>query len=644
MILTKLLIRNVRRYVGEQTIEFPQPNMNQHVHLVGGKNGVGKTTMFHAIQACLFASQSNPMLRARDISLTQPAPSEMGVEIEFEQEAQSYVLRRHWARRSSTSEHSVNSVELRSLLQNIDSNDSITNEDDIAEFINSLMPYQTRSLFLFDGEEVQSYIDKASESVKDAIERLLGLHPYIQLQKDVESIRQTMRADRNSYDVNEDLLGKQEAVDRNDVALRSNDRRRAELRRAASEAKTEYAMLEREESRLQGLFDPIVQAERRELESQRDSLQQEIERHETSLASLMPKEAVVTWFWPELFAAIENSSPTMNSFPETVDELANFLFQNRKEISDALITDSVDQLSGTLRNALNVNEDSDVLYSVGDGLNKLVDLIGAGRDDVFSYPEKLKSMRLSLDQIGHEISSLPSAESVNIDVKSLHDQMTAERTKQARHQESLKSLARERERLTEESEDLKKDISRLTEDKQKYRSLSDNIEVCEQILAVLEEFVADYRSTLIADLQKIVNRKFRELTNAPGLIETIQIDGDSVELKLLNRSGELLAEDQSAGQKAILAFTLIASVVELSNRQVPAVVDTPLARLDMLHKKNALSGFFPCLGPQVIILSTDTEIGRDEVEQLSPVLATKHHLQLDAGTGQTDIKDGYFGE
>ena len=644
MILTKLSIRNVRRYIGEQTIRFPHPNSNQHVHLVGGKNGTGKTTMFDSIQACLFASKSNPILKARDISRTQPAQSEMAVEIEFEHEAQSYVLSRHWIRRSGPSEYSINSVELRSLLQNRDSNDSITDEDDIAEFMNSLIPYQTRNLFLFDGEEVQAYIDMASESVKDAIERLLGLNPYIQLQRDVESIRQSLRSERNTYDVNEDLLGKQEAVERNDALLRSNDRRRDELRRAASEAKREYDSLEREESRLQGLFDPVIQGDRRELEFQRDSLQQDIGRYEASLASSLPNEAIVSWFWPEIFAAIESSSSAMNNFPETVDELASFLYLNREQISDALSKNSVEQLNQTLKNSLGGIDENGVLYSLGDGLHRLADLIGTGSDEIASYPEKLKSMRLSLDQIAFEIASLPNAESVNIDVKNLHDQMTATRTTRARHEESLKSLARDRERLIEESEGLKKDISRLIEDKLKYRSLTENIGICEQILAVLEDFVVDYRSTRIAQLQNIVNRKFRELTNAPGLIETIQIDSDSVELRLLNRRAELLANEQSAGQKEILAFALIASVVELSNRQVPAIVDTPLARLDMLHKKNALNGFFPCLGPQVIILATDTEIGPEEVEQLSPVLATKHHLQLDAKTGQTEIKDGYFGE
>ena len=459
-----------------------------------------------------------------------------------------------------------------------------------------------------------------------------------------EGIRHNLRAERDSYDVNEDLLGKQETADRNDASLRSIDRRRAELRRSASEAKTEYAKLEREESRLQGLFDPIAQAQRRELESQRESLLLDIESHEASMARLLPNEATVSWFWPEIFAAIEKPSPALTNFPQTVDELASFLYRYREVIETALSANSLEQLNEALRSSLKSTEGNGVLHSIGDQLNTLADLVGAASEEMTSHPERLKSMRLSLDHIGHELASLPSAESVNVDVKNLHDQMTAVRTAQARHEESLKALARDRDRLIEDSEDLRRDIQRLTEDKSKYRFLADNIEVCEQILAVLEDFVIDYRSTRISQLELIVNRKYRVLTNAPGLIETIQIDSDSVELKLLDRRAELLAKEQSAGQKEVLAFALIASVVELSERQVPAVVDTPLARLDTLHKKNALSEFFPRLGPQVIILATDTEIGRDEVEQLSPFLATRHHLELNARTGQTEIKDGYFGD
>ena len=109
-------------------------------------------------------------------------------------------------------------------------------------------------------------------------------------------------------------------------------------------------------------------------------------------------------------------------------------------------------------------------------------------------------------------------------------------------------------------------------------------------------FVSDFRSTRVSELESIVNDKFREFTNAPGLIDAIQIDRESVELKLMDDESEMLAGEQSAGQKEILAFALIASVVDLSNRQVPAVIDTPLARLDVRHRDNVLRRFFPYLG------------------------------------------------
>ena len=281
LILTKITLKNVRRYYGQQTIDFTPPQGTRRVHLVSAYNGSGKTTLFESINACLFASKVDPILRAKDITRThgQTNVNDMVVEIEFQHEAQSYVLNRQWVRRPGYSEYSVNSVSLRSILQNLDSSDSSTDEDEIAEFMNSLIPYQTRSLFLFDGEQVQTYIDEASNSVRDAIERLLGLHLYIQLEEDVRRVEQDLQQERRSHDIGEDLLARQESLDRNEAELRSIERRRRDLRQASSDAKADYTRLQTEESRLQGMFDPMVQADRRELETQRATLTRDIERY-----------------------------------------------------------------------------------------------------------------------------------------------------------------------------------------------------------------------------------------------------------------------------------------------------------------------------------------------------------------------------
>ena len=646
MILTKLSLKNVRRYFGEQTIEFTPPRGRQRVHLVGAYNGTGKTTLFESIDACLFASKTNPMLMAKDITKTSSHPdvNEMAVELQFQHESQSYVLNRRWTRLPNQSEFSINSVSLSSLLQNLDTGDSSVDEDEIADFMSGLMPYETRRLFLFDGEQVQTYIEEASESVRDAIERLLGLHLYIQLHADIRTVEQQLQQERRLHDVSEALLGKQDAVDRNETQLRSIERRRSDLRRSSADIKLQLGRLQTEEDRIEGLFDPQVQARRRELELQRETLANDIERHEIILADLASKEVVVSWFWPEIMGAAGDSGSGANLLPNTVGGLTNFLYENRKQISTALLADSIEHLQDALQKCLGVEPGDESLSGVSDGLNLLAELVQVGGEKVRSHPEQLKVMRLALDRVSHETSSLPTADNIDIDVKRLHEEMGALRTSQARYEETLRTLSRDKDRLDMESEELRKDITRLSEDNQKYRSLSDTIDLCRQIRDTLEVFVSDYRSTRIGQLQSIVNRKFQELTNAPGLVSSIEIDPEQVELKLVGQESELGAEEQSAGQKEILAFALIASVVELSNRQVPAVIDTPLARLDIEHRKNVLQRFFPYLGPQVIILATDSEVGREEVELLSPILASRHHLYMDQNTGHTVIRDGYLDE
>ena len=646
MILTKLSLKNVRRYFGEQKIEFTPPRGGQRVHLVGAYNGTGKTTLFESIDACLFASKTNPMLMAKDITKTSSHPdvNEMAVELQFQHESQSYVLNRRWTRLPNQSEFSINSVSLNSLLQNLDTGDSSVDEDEIADFMSGLMPYETRRLFLFDGEQVQTYIEEASESVRDAIERLLGLHLYIQLQTDLRTVELQLQQERRLHDVSEALLGKQDAVDRNETQLRSIERRRSDLRRSSADIKLQLGRLQTEEDRIEGLFDPQVQARRRELELQREALANDIERHEIILADLASKEVVVSWFWPEIMVAAGDSASGANLLPNTVGGLTNFLYENRKQISTALLADSIEHLQDALQQCLGVEPGEESLSGVSDGLNLLAELVQVGSEKVRSHPEQLKDMRLALDRVSHEISSLPTADNIDIDVKRLHEEMGALRTSQARYEETLRTLSRDKDRLDMESEELRKDITRLSEDNQKYRSLSDTIELCRQIRDILEVFVSDYRSTRIGQLQSIVNRKFQELTNAPGLVSSIEIDPEQVELKLVGQESELGAEEQSAGQKEILAFALIASVVELSNRQVPAVIDTPLARLDIEHRKNVLRRFFPYLGPQVIILATDSEVGREEVELLSPILASRHHLYMDQNTGHTVIRNGYLDE
>lgn len=79
-----------------------------------------------------------------------------------------------------------------------------------------------------------------------------------------------------------------------------------------------------------------------------------------------------------------------------------------------------------------------------------------------------------------------------------------------------------------------------------------------------------------------------------------------------------------------------------SARSLPAIIDTPMARLDARHREHLVERYFPNASHQVIILSTDTEVDHRYYESLEPHLARAYHLNYDEAERATMAEEGYF--
>src|SRR5438034_10409639 len=79
-----------------------------------------------------------------------------------------------------------------------------------------------------------------------------------------------------------------------------------------------------------------------------------------------------------------------------------------------------------------------------------------------------------------------------------------------------------------------------------------------------------------------------------------------------------------------------------SARPLPAVIDTPMARLDAAHRQHLVERYFPNASHQVIVLSTDTEVDRRYYEMLQPAIARAYHLRYDERSWPTGPAGGYF--
>jgi len=59
---------------------------------------------------------------------------------------------------------------------------------------------------------------------------------------------------------------------------------------------------------------------------------------------------------------------------------------------------------------------------------------------------------------------------------------------------------------------------------------------------------------------------------------------------------------------------------------------------------NLVDRYFPQASRQVLLLSTDTEIGKTEVKRLreNGAIAREYLLKYDSALQQTEVKSGYF--
>jgi hypothetical protein len=114
-------------------------------------------------------------------------------------------------------------------------------------------------------------------------------------------------------------------------------------------------------------------------------------------------------------------------------------------------------------------------------------------------------------------------------------------------------------------------------------------------------------------------------------------------ITLYDSSGRAIPKQRlSEGEKQIFAVSVLWGLARAAARPLPAVIDTPMARLDATHRRHLVERYFPHASHQVVIFSTDTEVDRESYRLLQPAIARAYHLHYDEAGRYTVGEEGYF--
>ncbi|AFZ52549.1 DNA sulfur modification protein DndD [Cyanobacterium aponinum] len=657
LIFKELILENFGPYQGINIINLaPKNNDDAPIILFGGMNGGGKTTLMDSIRLALYGRRaecsSRDNLSYRDF-LNQCINKNIGlgekttIELTFEHivnnQWKELKIIRFWEKNSRDGSDNLSILE--------DHYPELNLTENWDDYIEKFLPLGISSLFLFDGEQVKELAEQElpTTSVKDAIKSLLGLELADKLALDLDVLVSRKQKDIDKYSDSSELAD----IENNLSKLELEKRDLLEdLKKEESQLKKVQKNYRQVSQNLRDIGIKLA-TEKEQLKGKKALLENNIETLRSHLKNLSAKLlplGLIQNLLNDLDIQLKEQSrlKSLNIahtlWQEKDYKLLDFLEKiNISNETYQKIKDYLDKEQFTISQQLN----SQTIYLPIED-NTLTNFAHKFHQILPLQQEEAKKIIEELNQIEEELI-LTEQLLAQMDSPTQYKQLEKECQKQETTLISVKSrcetLKKDIDNITQKIIEARKKLGSYGEDNLKNQQIQHIFDVLPKVKQTLTLFQEKLTLRKLNKLESEVTNCFRYLLHKSNFISKVAIASDTFALSLYNEQGNLIEKNRlSAGEKQILAISLLWGLARVSEKNLPIAIDTPLGRLDSSHRYNLVERYFPTASHQVILLSTDTEIGEQEVNFLreKQVIAKEYLLEHDNKKNQTRIKEGYF--
>jgi DNA sulfur modification protein DndD len=658
MILTKLKLHNFGVYIGCQEFDLSPGTGKQNVIIVGALNGSGKTTLLTAIQLVLYGALS-PNVKVKNGSYEEFLRSKINnstnanqgasVQLEFmvfeDDGEQKYLVQRFWKENARGKVQEELKIYINGAF-----NKFLT--ENWAEHIEMLLPIRIMPLFFFDGEKVEELAseENASEILSSAVKGLLGLDLVDQLTSDLGVF--SLKKKRS--------LASKEELAEIDSTQNTFDGLKIERKNLIQERGALVANLERQKSKYQkAISEYSVQGgelfeKREELKLKRSEGISRFSEQAEEIANISEDVA------PLMLVKELLDEVTIQSDIEEVSEKAEAVLEllsihDRKTIEKlkglGVEHSQIDGLADYLASERQTHEEASnqerylVLSKNGCGqlhaLNKFVLAITA--KDIKNGIKTNEELADGIDQFEKLLLAVPESDAIMPYMEAVEkkEKEVAELEEKIRfvdiriHELDTKIVSTGRELRLHMSKGV--DAQLEAEDANRFLKHS------EKVKETLTAFKQKVLQKKLHQLESSILECFGELTRKSELISNLTIDPETFEIRLKGGDwSDIQASDLSAGERQLLATSILWGLSRASQRKIPAIIDTPLGRLDSSHRGTLCGNYFPKASHQVILLSTDEEVDERYLKILQPSVNKTYRVEFDPEKGGSEVSDGYL--
>ncbi len=592
MYINTVELLNVGAYRDKHVYDF---NGVKNINIVLGENGNGKTTLLNSIICCLYGTymfgSSHITNEYKDYILRlknkDTKKTSMYMEVDFKYINDNYKVRRSYKVFKEDFEESLVVYKNDQLINNFD--------------MNSIISKTLFELFFFNGENILDVIDdnKIDYYVNDLIDKAFEFNVINNLQKDIDKIKaneiKKIQSDKYNFLLNENNKLHKEINSLNNKLAdlkKENELNLSNINKLKKLIEEKGLLRDKENKQLEKKELEI----KTKLNQNKDFIKKEIR----NINVLLHKDFLIK----------ENNylNKTRKKRLEKIVEIYN----NMEKDIDLDISLGLER--NIIRKYKHFNEyDCDLIVNITKENKKLKEQLIKIRNkftknksgqEYISYIDNIDYLENLYDKNKKEINLL------NLNLNNLENELTIN------------------------NQDLEKEDKLNNLNNQEKNSIKEK----EKLSKVLDEYLKVQRKGVIEEVQKetlnILNNK---LLRKNQLIDDIKI---SNEVKFYKSKKKLNLKTLSSGEKQMIITSFLFSIIKVSKIHSVLVLDTFIGRLDNSHTKNLFEYFKKDINNQIIILTTNRELSKEDYKILQKDISKIYTLKNDGYN--INIKEGYY--
>lgn len=632
-------------YAGDNEFLFTN---NKPIVLIGGMNGRGKTTFLDAVLLALYGSNSVAYTESKKRSYAQYLKSFVNknaedktciVELEFEINnglKENYIVKRAW-----------NSIDKKTNESIFVYKDGVANEfltQNWPMFVENILPSALSSFFFFDGEKIaEMAVDSSNNQLKNAIRSMLGITVLDVLENDIlRNIKKINKKDIN--DKSSEVV--QELRDEKNQAVKELEEIDVEIEKLAHVLVEDNDKLESLHQLYNAKGGDAVE-KKQETMKRRAALKSELLSEENLLREIASNELPLVLVSDllsniKLQAIDEHNDAVMREAVLQLDDILDE-FANEYQGDTKASFDFIKYVKKRQQNA----QDAPV-YSLSDqALFQANNLVEGLLDS-----SKIEAKRILVEKKKKQkqIGELDSYLSLDINEKGLQEvykSIKKAEGKLIRDQVKMSALEQKRSaansKVMTTTSEFNKYVEAYLATAESRDSAERTIKYSNMALSILDRYQVELQKRKTDILAETITSCYKKLANKKNLINKIVMEADSLAIKYLSEEGkEVTQASLSAGEQQLMVISILWALAICSKKKLPVIIDTPLSRLDSLHRTALINTYFPNAGEQTIILSTDSEIDSTYYGLMKENVGDEFTLKYDEKTKSTSIERGYL--